>query len=378
MNNSFKAQNQRELSIDEHTVRRDSSPGPRRRSVFFTKLLNWEFWPVYLTNVPVILIWLWFALRAKRLFFFSAVNPVIETGGVLGESKIGILRRIPAAFVPITVFVKQGTPFPEILCSVKEAGLDFPVIAKPDIGERGFLVSKIKNEDGLRRYAAANPPDFLIQKFIGLPVELAVMHHRFPGEKGGRVTSICIKDTLKVTGDGRSTVRQLMAAYPRAQMQLARFEAGFSTLLDAVPGNGETVELEPIGNHCRGTQFLNGNEHIDEALTEVFNEVVAQMDGIHYGRFDLKCNSIEDIRRGREFMVMEYNGIAAEPAHIYDPSIPVLKKYQDIYRHWEIIYKIYRVQASRGVRCMNFGEAWQSLKKYRAYMKAQGREVKKV
>ncbi|MFQ5448798.1 MAG: hypothetical protein ACE5FF_17885, partial [Saprospiraceae bacterium] len=247
----------------------------------------------------------------------------------------------------------------------------YPVIAKPDVGERGFLVSKIKNEGDLRRYTAANPPDFLIQEFIGLPVELAVMHHRFPGEKGGRVTSICIKKTLKVRGDGCSTVRQLMAAYPRAQMQLARFEREAPDLLDAVPGNGETVELEPIGNHCRGTQFLNGNAHIDEVLTGIFNEVAAQMDGIHYGRFDLKCRSIEDIRNGKGFMVMEYNGIGAEPAHIYDPGIPVLKKYRDIYRHWKIIYQIYRAQAANGVPCMTFGEAWRSLKKYRAYMRRQ-------
>lgn len=339
-------------------------------SNFFLKLTNWEYWPMSVANFPLVLIVAWFALRARRLFFFSAVNPVIETGGMWGESKFNILKRIPSSHVPPTVFVKQGTDFQEILIKMQDIGLAWPVIAKPNIGERGLLVSKIKNEADLRAYISQNTIDFLIQKFVDLPLELAVMHHRFPGREQGKVTSICVKETLKVTGDGRSTVEVLMEKYPRASLQLPRFRAQFPAVLTKIPAEGETLELEPIGNHCRGTMFLNGNHHIDEALTAEFDRVASQMDGIHYGRFDMKCRSIEDLRSGGGFLVMEYNGIGAEPAHIYDPAYPIWKKYFDIYRHWRIIYRIYRQQAALGVKSMTLGEAIASLKKYSKYKKS--------
>jgi hypothetical protein len=339
-------------------------------TAFFLKLTNWEYWPMSVANFPLVLIWAWFALRARRLFFFSAVNPVIETGGMWGESKFNILKRIPSSHVPPTVFVKQGTDFQEILTKMEDIGLTYPVIAKPNVGERGLLVSKIKNEAELQAYVSKNTIDFLIQKFVDLPLELAVMHHRFPGREQGKVTSICIKETLKVTGDGQSTVADLMKNYPRASLQLDRFRAESPAVLTKIPAEGETLELEPIGNHCRGTMFLNGNRHIDEALTAEFDKVASQMEGIHYGRFDLKCRSVEDLRNGGGFMVMEYNGIGAEPAHIYDPAYPIWKKYREIYRHWRIIYRIYRVQARKGERSMTLTEVIERLKIYSTYKKS--------
>lgn len=320
-----------------------------------------------LANAPVVFIWLWFALRARHLFFFSAANPAIETGGVLGESKINILRRLPSRVVPKTIFVEAGTQVGTIQQAMQSAGLTWPVIAKPNIGERGFLVSKLRSEEELNAYLATCPPDFLLQAYIDAPIELAVMHHRMPDSGQGLVTSICVKETLSVTGDGHSSVRDLMLKNLRSKFQLDRFMREKPALLKKVPENGEVLELEPIGNHCKGTKFLNGNDLINEDIHAVFNQVAAQMEGIHYGRFDLRCPSIEALRRG-EFLVMEYNGVAAEPAHIYDPAMPVLEKYSTIYRHWRIIYNIYKQQKAKGVKPMSLKEALAAVKNYRAYM----------
>jgi hypothetical protein len=153
----------------------------------------------------------------------------------------------------------------------------------------------------------------------------------------------------------------------RSRLQLQRFEKEQPALLKLVPEKGQVLELEPIGNHCRGTKFLNGNHLIDDEIHNVFNRIASQMEGIHYGRFDLRCQSVEALRKG-EFLVMEYNGVAAEPAHIYDPEMPVLEKYRSIYRHWEIIYRIYKAQRARGVRPMNVSEAFAAVRNYRAYM----------
>jgi hypothetical protein len=203
---------------------------------------------------------------------------------------------------------------------------------------------------------------------VTLPLELAVMFHRYPDGNPGKVTSVCIKETLKVTGDGVSSIRTLMSKDIRSRFQLPRFEKEYPEILNEVPKKSKTVELEPIGNHCKGTKFLNGNKQIDERLNRAFEVVAKQMDGIYYGRFDLKCESIEAIKEGKGFMVVEFNGVGAEPAHIYDPGYPFFKKYKDFLDHWAIIYQISRQQLKTGIRPMSLWEALKSLRVYMHYM----------
>jgi hypothetical protein len=82
----------------------------------------------------------------------------------------------------------------------------------------------------------------------------------------------------------------------------------------------------------------------------------------------MKCASIEQLRKGEALKIMEFNGVTAEPAHIYDPGYPIGATYRDIYRHWRIIYQIYLRQKDRGVKAMTFGEAWRAISDYRSYM----------
>jgi len=342
-----------------------------KQSTFFVKLLSWEYWPVYITNIPVVGFWLFFAFRSRSLFFFSAVNPVIETGGVLGESKINILNRLPKSTIPKTIFIKKERfGLKLILQQMKSNDLVFPIIAKPDVGERGFLVEKIENEKGLKQYLQQIKVDFIIQEFVDFQVEISVMYHRMPNASDGKVTSLCIKKMLTVEGDGVSTIEELMQEYPRARLQLPRFKNRYPEMLKIVPQKGKFIELEPIGNHCRGTTFLDGNHHIDDNLKAVFDEISVEMEGIHYGRFDLKCKSIELLKAGKDFKILEFNGIASEPAHIYDPEYSTLQGYKDLYAHWKIIYKISKMQREKGIESMNLREAFESVINYFKYMRS--------
>jgi hypothetical protein len=333
--------------------------------------MSWEYWPVYITNIPVVGFWLFFAIRSRALFFFSAVNPVIETGGVLGESKINILNRLPKFTIPETVFIKREQAVIDVILEqMKLKGLTFPIIAKPDVGERGFLVEKITNRIDLALYLRQIKVDFIIQDFVDFQEEISVMYHRMPNEKNGKITSFCVKKNLAVQGNGLSTVEELMQEYPRARIQIARFKKNNAAVLKIIPGKGELIELEPIGNHSRGTTFLNGNHHIDENLEAIFNEISSEMEGIHYGRFDLKCASIELLKAGKDFKILEFNGIASEPAHIYDPEYSTFQAYKDIFDHWKIIYKISKIQREKGVESMSSKEAYDSVVNYFKYMRS--------
>jgi phosphomannomutase len=58
---------------------------------------------------------------------------------------------------------------------------------------------------------------------------------------------------------------------------------------------GENRLLEPIGNHCRGTKFVNANHLINNQLDEVFSKISEGFEGFYYGRFDMKVESIDDL-----------------------------------------------------------------------------------
>lgn len=290
---------------------------------------------------------------------------------MLGESKYNILQHLPQEYLPATVFVPKGTSWNETIERINALGITYPMIAKPDVGERGFRVVKIENEGMLKGYHASSPWDFLVQEFIDLPLEVSILYYRFPGHARGAITSVCLKEYLHVTGDGASSVRELMKADERANLQLARFEAGSPDLLRKIPTAGERLLLEPIGNHCRGTKFMSGNHLIDPELTSVFDRIGAGMEGIFYGRFDLKCESMEAMRKGNGFRILEFNGVSSDPVHIYDARIPVSEKYRDVYRHWDIMYRIYLVQRKNGVEAMDFNTAWRMWRDYRRYMKRE-------
>jgi hypothetical protein len=335
---------------------------------FITKWTVWEFLPWWLANGPVYLVYAWYALRARHLFFFTNVNPSIPLAGAMGESKHDILAQLPPEIVPKTVLIAANEPIALVPDKMKQAGIEFPLIAKPDVGERGFLVRKINDVTELEEHLNRYPVDFILQEFLTEPLEMTVLFYRFPEQGRFGINSVCVKEFLSVTGDGQSTVAELMTRTARASFQLGRFEKEFPDLLVKIPVPGEQLLLEPIGNHARGTKFLNGNDLIDDRLVAAIEPICRQMDGILLGRFDLKCASVEAIRNGR-FKVMELNGIFGEPAHVYDPTYGMWRAYRDFFRQWNLIFRLYRAQKGLGIRPTSHRKSFRLMQDYFRYKK---------
>ena len=347
-----------------------------RNTPFFIKLLNWEYWPFGVIYAPVILYWVYLSIKSRSFFFFSAANPGIETGGMLGESKIKIIKKFPPTLLPKTIYHYKNSPWEETLASLDKAPMQFPMIVKPDIGQRGFLVEKVNDLASLQHYLANKELDIIIQEFVDYPLELSIMYHRFPDQSQGRITSVTIKEYLSVTGDGTSTVWQLILDKPRAKLQQKVLAKMPKTLLESRPMQGRIVELVPFGSHCRGARFLNGNHMIDRQLLSVFDQINPHLPGVYIGRFDLKCQSWEDLKAGRNFKILEFNGVGAEPAHIYDPSYSFWQALKDIHQQWKIIYRLSIFNRRAGQSYMSFMDGmrqWAFLIRYkkltRAYVK---------
>lgn len=329
------------------------------RSNFLIKLKNWEYWPFGIVQFPLFIYYAWLVMRSRSLTFFSASNPGIVMGGMFGESKHDVLKKIPEQYIPKTILIKQPADTESILTQIASSGLQFPLIFKPDIGERGFMVKRMNSARDVTQYIATIRYDFLVQELVDLPLEFGVFYVRFPNESKGNVTSVVMKEMLSVTGDGESTLQQLILNKDRAKLQWETLKTIFNEKLHEVIAKDQQIELVSIGNHCLGTKFLNGGHLINDKLSATFDHVSKQIDGFYFGRFDLRCGSIEDLYNGN-FKVMELNGCGAEPAHIYHPGFPLREAMMVLFRHWRNIFLIARENVKRGA-------SYTSLKDAKAY-----------
>jgi hypothetical protein len=130
---------------------------------FKIKTFSWEYWPIWVVYFPVSFYYLYLALKARSLFFFSAANPSIETGGMFFESKWKIFELIPKEYYPKTILIEAHETVEEIQQKIINHKIDFPFITKPDRGERGWGVQKINNFQELQAYKGIAHIDFLIQ-----------------------------------------------------------------------------------------------------------------------------------------------------------------------------------------------------------------------
>ena len=343
-----------------------------KSSNIFIRWTQWEYWPMWLAYLPVLPIVLYYVMRTRRWFFFSNVNPLFKTGALMGASKYKILSQIPDHYKPVTLFVhRDKNDLTFVKSQIAQAGLQFPLIAKPDVGERGILVALLQNESELQSYLKANKIDVLIQEFIDLPNECGIFYIRKPSDETGQIVSVGLKDFLKLQGDGRSTVRQLMESNSRSKLQIERMEdEGAFDFLDKVLANGESVLLEPIGNHCRGTCFSDGNHLITGELNALFNSINMHMEEVYYGRFDIKYDTWEKLLKGEDIKILEMNGIASEPIHIYDSRVRIRDKYKSFYGLWRNIYEISLIQKTRGIQPISLPMAFQAFREYKNYIKS--------
>lgn len=321
-----------------------------RLPLFWLKVFYYEYWPFWIFFLPLVPYWLLLAVRCRSLTFFTAANPGIKHGGVFGESKMDILNQLNPEFLPKTAFIPKEAGWLKVKSVMNELSLDFPIILKPNVGERGSDVAKIDDEQALISYVNHSDFDLIIQEFVSFPVELGVLYYRIPNSGKTGITSIVMKEFLHLVGDGKRTVKELIFKNERAKLQWQTLKVKFANKLGLVLPAGEKLELEPIGNHCKGTKFLSGMDLINDKLVSVFDRIAANSTDFYYGRFDLKVKSLEDLQQGENIRVLEFNGVTSEPGHIYDPKLNLFIAYRDVIKGLNIMAKISHQNMKRGIR----------------------------
>jgi hypothetical protein len=334
--------------------------------LFFHKLFHWEYWPSQVVYFPIYFLGIFCAIRARSFFFFNAANPTMKNGGFMAESKKEIYDLIPQQYYPKTELIQEKTSFDAVLQILEKSQIKFPFIAKPDIGLRGSAVKKINSIDELKKYSEKANFDFLLQDLIPFENEIGVFYVRFPpdalGEKLGKITGIVRKEFLIVTGDGKSSVLDLILQNPRYALQLKVLMKEYGWRLNDVLRIGEKRNLVPYGNHIRGAKFLDDSHLISDKLNAVFNEICLQIDGFYFGRLDVMFSNYEDLENGKNFQIVEVNGAASEPTHIYDPKHSLFFAWKELARHIEYMYKISAQNHKKGVKYLSYKEGRKQFK----------------
>lgn len=328
------------------------------------KITRFEFWPYWIFYIPTVPYFIYLMLKAKSATFFTNVNPGIYLSGIVGESKEAILKHLPAQYQVKSLFVKKGENTEEQILQAIKTHFTYPLIIKPDVGERGNGVEKIYNEQQLPNSIKTYAIDFIIQEFIDYPYEFGVMYYSIPGTNEYAISSVVEKGFLSVTGDGRHSIKELLAQNYRAVFVWDYLEEHLKDTWENIPKEGEIIYPQPIGNHCKGTTFLNANAYISQASKELFHSIAKEFKGFHYGRFDVKVKSPKDLETGEHLKIMELNGITSEPAHIYDPKMSLWKAYQSIFHHFSIVCRISIANRKLGHQPSTWKEFSSLMKKY--------------
>ena len=332
---------------------------------FFIRLRHWEYWNSRLVYFPLYPYWLWLSIKSRSFFFPTAANPSIVNGGLIMESKKDVYELLPKELYPATCFFKKGTYARQVLNTVMQTDLTFPMIVKPDIGERGLGVKKVNNEEELAAYVLMMPTDFLVQQFISYEHEIGLFYCRIPGQQRGMITGIVNKEPVAIVGDGKLTVWELVMQNERYILQLKQIRSLQKEKLQLVLSKGERLVLIPYGNHSRGSKFTDVSCKITQRLTNTIDGYCKKIPGFYYGRLDIRFDTWEKLEKGEQFSIIELNGSGSEPTHIYDPKHSLFFAWREIIKHWRILYRISKENNKLGVAYVSLKKGKQEYASFR-------------
>jgi len=338
---------------------------------FWFRLTHWETWDWRVKYVFIAPAWCWFCLRARSPWFFTASNPSLTFGGFDGESKKEMYGQLPPGTYPRSIYASPQMSLLEVEQLISRHEFEFPFAVKPNVGKMGFMFRRINTEAELKGYHARINCDYIIQELVNHPVEVSVFYYRIPDEQKGSITGFIRKEFLQVTGDGKSTLWQLMLKHPRTQFRLDEMRAKHKDKLDHILPEGDNFCLSPALNLSRGGKLVSLEKEKDERLLKVFDDLSHFTGNLYYGRYDIRCRSIEDLKQGRNYSILEYNGSGAEPHHVYDNGHNLWQACRILVAHWQVLFRISEFNRKKGVQYWDF-------KRGRQFLHQTARHLKKL
>ncbi len=344
---------------------------PARLTAWLGRWRHWEFWPAWLFYPPVILHAAWLAVKYRGLSVVTVANPGIFTGGLVGESKMATLKdlsRLSPEFTARAELIEGADPASRLrsLQTIREqlAGIDLPFILKPNLGQRGDGVKLIREEAQAVQYLGLFTAPLVVQCYAPGPLEAGIFYYRFPDQPRGNIFAITEKLFPVLTGDGRSTLAELVWQDPRARLIAGKYLKRLGARQETVLVAGETLKLVEAGNHAQGCIFRDGMRLWTPELENRIDEISQKVAGFFIGRYDLRYASETDLQAGKNFKIIELNGASSEATSIYDSRNSLWSAYRTLFRQWELVFAIGAANRKRGCVTTPVRVVWQTWRDY--------------
>jgi len=235
----------------------------------------------------------------------------------------------------------------------------FPLILKPDTGERGHGVRLIHtHDDALRCFQEITQP-MILQQYHPGPHEVGVLWSRKPPSMAGAgepdcegfIFSITLKQFPVIVGDGVQTLEELILAHPRFRKQANVFLRRHQARAGEVLARGESLRLAVAGNHAQGTLFLDGAHLITPELTRALDRLASGFrGGFDFGRFDVRYADEASLKRGEGLGILELNGVTSESTNLYDPRSSLVRAYRILFAQWRLLFELGAWRKAQGVK----------------------------
>lgn len=327
-----------------------------------------EFWHPRVAESPyyayLLAQCLWRRLPVKYL---AKANYALDHGELgLGSKYSTQMAFAQQRFLPTVLLdpVQAKTPLEyEIQDFVRRNG--YPVLLKPDIGAVGKGIIKVNSDSEAAAVVGTLQGPYLLQAFTPLNFEYGVFFLRKNGVSS--ISGINKKHFPTVVGNGIDTIATLAQAHYRYTDHWKIFLKYIDT--SVVLEESRKLRLSFIGSHTMGCQFTDDTHLVTPALEKSLFSVCDSQPGFNFGRLDLKSESEEAFRDG-QFVVLEVNGVASLPTHMFDPRITVRRAYQILLDHGKSLVEIADEHRDRPMDLKAYSEIWQLAKSNHAQLNA--------
>ena len=88
-----------------------------------------------------------------------------------------------------------------------------------------------------------------------------------------------------------------------------------------------------------GCKFTDDSDLVTPALSDAVSALFESQPGFNFGRLDVKAESLAAFQAG-DFIVIEVNGVASLPTHMFDPAKSVWQAWREFLRHGRLLLEI--------------------------------------
>lgn len=347
---------------------------PTKRKKLFLECLKYtklEFWPSFLFYAPLVPYLIYLMLRYKGIRYLTITNPGIIASGIAGESKSEILKLIPKDSISKSLLIKSESQkkLESVKSWLQKENLRYPIIAKPDKGERGFLVKKIHSFQELNQLFQNYPTDWLLQEWIEGPYEVGIFYYRHPEKTSGQIFSVTNKIFPTITGDGVSTLESLINNHKRYRFQAESHKKHNQKNLQFIIPKGKIIPIGSIGNHVQGCMFQDGSHLLTKPLEKKLINIGDNTKGFFIGRFDIRFSDLNQFQKGKGFTIIELNGVTSESTNLYDPNFSICKSYSILFNQWKLIFEIGHSNYRQGLPLFPYSKLFQLVQNHNDYRK---------